>query len=350
MKILCQYSSGGSSYVRSGWGRALTYAGHDFRFWVPERKSAFDAFNEFNPDVAILTTYDLDRALCKCVAARPEMKVVCFASAWGPLADNLDPVEFPIVRVGEQEKKTLARLKEETSRPDYVFIHTADSGVEDVLGGWRSIGIRPIGLLNAADLFAFYRGKPRDEFRCDWTFVGGRWPFKSRNIDRYLLPLCHPSTGLRGKVFGNTDWPVAQYLGNIDDQDVADLFASATVCPNVSEPHSTSPLYGRDIVERPFKILSSGGFCVSDHVPEAREVFSGEELPMASSPEEFREMIQHFVRHPEERSSYMERGHQKVVSQHTYFERAAKMLRELGLEDDAVGVERAKAAFLREVN
>lgn len=333
MKILCEYTASGPSFVRNGWRRVLEAMGHSFKFWDPSRKSAFDAFSETEPDWFIGTTYGVDRAVAKNILKRPEMRVSLFASAWGDYVKDIDTKKYPIVIVNEQEKRAIAELKDACGRPDFVFIHVTDKYLEGTMGGWRSIGVEPIGVLNAYDSILYAGATYRTELACDVFFCGGHWPYKSRNLDRYIVPLCHPSAGLSVKIFGSGSWPVAQYLGYCSDEDNRDSFVSATVSPNVSEPHSTSLNF--DIVERVFKSMGCGGFCISDYVDEARELFSPEELIMASDPEDFRALIDHFVAHPEQRLPYIDEGRKKVRESHSYFHRVAKMFRGLGMNDES---------------
>ena len=70
---------------------------------------------------------------------------------------------------------------------------------------------------------------------------------------------------------------------------MSSLFSSATVCPNVSEAHSQD--FGYDIIERPFKVLSSGGFCISDYVESmAEEVFNNGEVVFAKTVTDWRKI------------------------------------------------------------
>jgi hypothetical protein len=314
-------------------------------FWRREGKSAFDAFAEVEPDIYIGTTYDLDEATLKCLHRRPHIKVALVASAWGPMADSIDRTTYPIVYVREDEK----RLVERIGRPTVVFLHLTDHYLDDVLGGWRSVGATPLGLLNAADLFVYRQGTFDERLACDVAFVGGYWGYKARNLRKYLLPLCasDANPNLRVRIFGNSRWPVSQYLGEIREDRVRHQFVSATVCPNVSEPHSTD--LGYDVVERPFKVLASGGFCISDYVEEAHHIFSPDELLMAQSPQEFRAAIYHFLAHPEDRLRYIEAGQKKVLAEHTYFERVAQLLRALGLPEEAQRVVATKTECFPEV-
>lgn len=330
MKILCNFTPCGPAFVRSGWGRVFSALGHDFRFWRADQQAAFDVFSEFEPDVYLGTTYELDRAILKCVAARPHMKVALYASAWGPYLNDVDLAKYPLVVAAEQEKKNVELLADRIS---FVFIHAHGPWLEGTMSGWGSLGLPYKGVLNAADTFVYLNGKKQKRLACDVGFVGGYWGYKARNIDKYLLPLCHPSSGLDVKIFGNAAWPVANWLGGCTDEEARDLFASATVCPNISEPHSTD--LGWDVIERPFKVLSAGGFCISDYVPEGRDLFTEDELPMAQTPAKLAEWVRWFIKNPEAREAYRQRGQRKVLADHTYFDRVYDMLDWLGYQGEA---------------
>lgn len=347
MKVMCIYSSCGPSYVRSGWGRAIKSVGDDFVFWDAQRKPAFDAFNEINPDIFIGTTYDLDRATAKCIAARPQMKVILYASAWGPLIDKVDKEKYPIVVTTEQEKKAIAQLKQSTGKPDFVFIHTHDNWMEATMSGWRSIGVEPVSLLNAADLYVYSLGRHRPELYSDVSFVGGYWPYKARNLDRYILPLCQRQD-LKVKLFGNQPWPVPQYLGYVDDYEVKDIFRSAIICPNVSEPHSTD--LGFDVVERPFKVLSAGGFCISDYVESMDKDIFGDAIPYYRSSTEFNDLIKHYMEYPEERLPFILKGQKLVLQNHTYWDRISVIYQRLGLPDKQRECMEVKAKYVESYN
>lgn len=345
MKILCEYTPAGPHYVRAGWGRVFAACGHEFKFWVMDTKSAFDAFYEYEPNVFFGCTYSIDRATAKCIAARPKMKVALFASANGPLVETIDRKRYPIVVASEQEKETIRRLKVETGKPDFVFIHVTDRFLEETMGGWREVGVEPIGVLNAADTFVYTGGTFRPELACDVGFVGGYWGYKARNLDSYLGPILHPDSGLRCKVFGNARWPFPCYMGPTSDEDVRDLFASATVCPNVSEPHSTD--LGFDVIERIYKVLAAGGaMCISDDVLEVHSLFEPDELMTADSPKDFERKVRHFVSNPEQRLTFIKKGQAKVLARHTYFDRVAQFLNQFQMPAEARRVMEVKNSLL----
>src|SRR4051812_8003114 len=117
MRVMCSHGNCAPHYIRSGWGRVFRDCGHDFRFWKPEAKSAHDAFSEFEPDIFLGTTYEVDRAVAKCIEVRPKMKVALFASAWGEKVDKLNRDVYPLVYASSAEKARLSILKEQTGKP-----------------------------------------------------------------------------------------------------------------------------------------------------------------------------------------------------------------------------------------
>tara|TARA_Y100000310_G_C20285487_1_gene624672 strand:- start:79 stop:648 length:570 start_codon:yes stop_codon:yes gene_type:complete len=175
-----------------------------------------------------------------------------------------------------------------------------------------------------------YSGATVDEkLKCDIGFVGGYWPHKGLIIDRYLFPLLDPVGKYRVKIFGNQPWKVNQYCGAISDSDVKNLFVSAKICPNLSEPHAHE--FGIDVNERIFKVLYSGGFCISDKVSSYK--MFGDGIVIAKSPEDFEEKINHYLDAPEERSAIAKKGQKYVKENHTGFHRCATILEECGFED-----------------
>lgn len=336
VKMMVLHSPGGSESVRGGLIRAFNGSGLEAAFWSPKRKSAFDAFATYSPSVFYGTTYDFDTAQERCVRARPELKVVMFASAWGPLADSLPQDEFPIVRVTDAEKRRLEALKRATGKPDFVLIHASESYLEGVLGGWRSIGIEPISCLNAADGYLYRPTEPRPEFVCDAAICGGRWPFKSRNLDPFILPLCEPDTGLDVKIWGYGGWEntTPRYLGRLSLEEEVALYSSAKVCLNISEPHATDARYGSDLVERLFKTAACGACVVSDYVEEGREVFEGH-LPMARTPAEYADLLRFYLDNQDMAREVGRRLREVVLRKHTYHARAATLLSALGLQKEA---------------
>ena len=62
----------------------------------------------------------------------------------------------------------------------------------------------------------------------------------------------------------------------------------------------------RDVLFIPFKILMSQGFCISDYVKSmAEEIFPNDEIVFAKSPMDFKNKIEHYIKHPEKREKHI---------------------------------------------
>lgn len=341
MRILCLWTDGGPASVRAGWGRVLQGLGHEFTFWDPRAASAFDIFARINPDVFIGTTYDLDDATEKCLRARPELRVALFASAWGPLLDGLPESEFPIVRARADEVARVARLRRDTGQPCFVFLHASGDYLHGAMSGWGTVGVPYLGVLNAADVYLYGRPRFNPDLFCDACFVGGKWPYKARKLEPYIYPLQgrvvrRPdySGPLRLKVFGRNHWEFPCYLGPLSPRHEADLFASATLCLNVSEPHSTDPRWGGDIIERVFKVLCAGGRLVTDRVPEMDALFPANCYVAADDPADFHDLVVRHAGCPQSIQDCAVRGRQYVLDNHTYHHRVQKLMAGLGFPDE----------------
>jgi spore maturation protein CgeB len=246
------------------------------------------------------------------------------------------------VRASEGEKKLLERVKRETGRPDFVFIHVTSRYLEPTMGGWRSIGIPPVGILNAADTFLYHPTPVRPEMACDAMMCGGYWAYKSRNLDRFVLPLC--DSGRKVRLYGSQLWPTPSYVGYLEDDEVRAAMCSAKVCLNVHEPHSTR--LGFDVVTRPFSALACGRACLSDYVEELASLFKEDELVLARTPQEYREKLEWLLEDEPARLALGAAGQSAVLESHTYFDRVSQMLESLGMKSEAAAILEGKAHAL----
>ena len=335
MKILI--SNDGPSaffYIRSGIAKAFAATGHQVIVWNIHNKSINDAFDEFQPDIFLGQTYNTSRVLVNAIKERPHMKVIMKAGDWGPLADSIPTDDFGVLMASETEKRTIIDLYEETGKPDYVHIYYHPDYIEGTHGGWMNAGIPVKSHMLAADVFDYTNGKPMEEFKSDITFMGGYWPYKAQNIDRYLLPLCEDYK-YRIKIFGNAHWPVAQYCGFAPTELARHILASATICPQLHEPHSTH--YGFDMSERTFKLMANKCFVISDWVEGLNKLF-GADIVMTKTPEDFKACVDHFIARPDDRKLFVNKCYDIVMSDHTYFHRASEMMRNLGLDNNAAAI------------
>jgi hypothetical protein len=328
MKILI--SSDGTHahfFQRLAWLNAFRSCGIDAQLWDCKKISAFDIFDKFEPDIFLGQSYNLDEALVKCIYERPHLKVGLRAGDWGDHESEIDKTKFNILFASEKEKKLLKKLKDETGKPDFVHIHYLQDDVDKTHAHYKTIGIEPKSLIMCADINVYGGSSFDPKFECDIGFVGGYWPHKGTVINNYLFPMLGDINKYKIKIFGNQPWPVNQYCGMIQDKDVKNLFRSAKVCPNLSEPHAH--VFGVDINERIFKILYSGGFCVSDYC-EAYNLF-GDGIILTKTAEEFREKIDYYINHPEEAKQIANKGRKVVIESHTNFHRIASIFEYFGM-------------------
>lgn len=327
MKILI--SSDGQHahyYQRMAWAAAFLQSELQVYVWDCKNVTAFDVFDSIEPDIFLGQAYNLDVSLLKCIYERPHLKVGLRAGDWGDHQESVDNTKYNILYCTQKEKDILKKLKDETGKPDFVHIHYDEEAVKVTHNHFESIGIKPISLMMCADTIAYGDAQFDPKLECDIGFVGGYWPYKGLIIDQYLTPLLDPPK-YRVKIFGNQVWPVNQYCGFLSDDEVKNLFASAKICPNLSEPHAQE--FGIDVNERIFKTLYAGGFCISDKV-ESYKMF-GDGIVMAESPEDFKNKVDHYLDNPYERIKITETGKKYVTENHTGFHRAAQIMDTFGL-------------------
>ncbi|MHA2401425.1 MAG: glycosyltransferase family protein [Candidatus Kariarchaeaceae archaeon] len=314
-------------YQRMAWANAFMACGINVAIWDVKKTPAFDVFDQFEPDIFMGQAYNLDSATIKCIKERPHLKVGLRAGDWGDQTPEIDHDKFNILTCPMQERRMLEELKNQTGQPEFIHIHYTPEAVKQTHNKFESIDIKPISLMMCADTVSYKGGEFDPALECDLGFVGGFWPYKGQVIEPYLFPLLHPVGKYRTKIFGNQPWQVNQYCGMIDDDKVKDLFVSAKICPNLSEPHAQA--YGFDVNERIFKILYAGGFCISDNVEGYKEVF-GDNIVIADSPQDFRKLVDHYLQDHNGRKLMAKKGQDFVTENHTGFHRVAQLLNEFG--------------------
>jgi hypothetical protein len=312
-------------YQRVALGNGLQSLGHDVAMWDTSKSgsSAFDIFHSYEPDLFLGQSYNLTPAIVKCIKHRPHLKV-------GLRVGDFKNDNPHILSIERKEKETLLELQESTGQVKFVHIHYTPEGVEQTHSEYKQYGLNPVSLMMSADIHSYYHSKYDKALRCDIGFVGGLWDYKAQVIKPYLFPLLEDNQ-FKAKIFGNQPWyGVSQYCGLISDDRVKDLFASAGVCPNLSEPHAQE--FGFDVNERIFKILCAGGFCLSDNV-EGYKMF-GDGIAIADSPKDFHEKMEYYTRDSSgivENDIRSRMGHEFVMKNHTNIHRAAEVLSHFGL-------------------
>jgi hypothetical protein len=321
-------------FERQGWLNAFNcIPGIEAVMYDSHKYSPFDVFDRFEPDIFLGQLYNIDRPTYKCILERPNLKVALRAGDWGDFQNTFDHDKHPTMLFStENDLNTLKKMLDETGQPEFVFNHYDQQDIERTHNYFADrLNVKIIGLPLAADLLLYGGGQFKKEYECDLSFIGGWWSNKAKNIDKCLRPLCHPVGAYKIKVFARNPWPhLPQYCGGIEDESlVKHIFASSKICPNISEPHSTE--FGIDMNERSFKTLCAGGFCIYDNVAAARRIYSDDEVVFYNDENDFRKIVDHYLIHTGEAREIAQRGQQKVLSAHTYFDRANTILQGLGI-------------------
>jgi len=225
-------------------------------------------------------------------------------------------------------------------QPDFVYGYCPKAFIDEYYGYWTTKhGIPVVAMPNAADITVYYPHKPDDKFKCEIGWVGGRWLYKAKMLDKYLTPLV---TTKKCLIYGWGDtWKNKKV---ISDNDVPALFASAKICPSVSESHSVH--HPVDIPERVFKIPASGGFTIHTPSPAIYNLF-GDVIPMATDPHHWKQLVDYYLLHETARVELALKQRQLIYQKHTYFDRC-KGIAEI-LNDPAMieNLEKAKSKIIQ---
>jgi len=206
------------------------------------------------------------------------------------------------------------------SAPDFVWCSAPASYVE-FYQGWQDAGLRVVSLPWACDVDVYHPDDSEAFAGTQVAFVGGYRPYKEPQYANYLWPYEDEL-----HVWGYSEWPRC-YQGMLAEEDERKVYRAATVCPTISEPQFAVT---GDTVERPFKVLGSGGLTVFDAVPAYTELFDAGEALIPTDTTEYDEMMEAVLHDRELNEAYRTAGRRAVLIKHTYALRAAQVLWELG--------------------
>jgi spore maturation protein CgeB len=83
---------------------------------------------------------------------------------------------------------------------------------------------------------------------------------------------------------------------------------------------------------RNFEVPGSGGFLLTEGLPHLDEYFElGREVAVFDSPEDLVHQVGYWLEHPEERAAVAQAGYRRVLAEHTYDHRFARIFESMGL-------------------
>jgi hypothetical protein len=332
-------------YIRLGLLRAFEACGHKVKLWDINQQPVFDAFDEFEPDLFLGQTYNTTETLFRAIKERPHMKVIMKAADAGDFYKDVDLDYYGILTAQQEELDRIVRLYRESGKPDFLHIYYHPDYIDKTHQYWIDAGIPVKSILLASDVYDYTRGKKVPEFESDICFIGGYWPYKADVLNPYLINLCY-DTDYKIKIFGNSHWPVVQYCGSIENNMTKHVTASATICPCLHEPHAGK--FGFDISERIYKLLSNKCFVISNYVEGIDKLFN-DSIVLVDDPESFKEKVKYFIENPEKRQPYIDNGYNKVINNHTYFDRVIQIFDTLGIYEDRDRAQYTKQMVLKQL-
>jgi hypothetical protein len=211
--------------------------------------------------------------------------------------------------------------------PDVVFGYGHETD-RNLWSFWDRANMPWIPIATAGDVTLFNIKGTHNKY--DVGYVGGRWPYKAKNIDAYLLPVLRDEN-LMCDVYGWGVWPDNLCKGHIEDKDVPLLYANCRVAPCISEPHTLTT--GIDLPERVFKAILAGAVVVHDPV-----IGIDRYLPhviIGNNPKDYYKKIAELMFDDRILEDIAEKQYDDVITAHTYHHRMATLMRALNQNDVA---------------
>ncbi len=124
-------------------------------------------------------------------------------------------------------------------------------------------------------------------------------------------------------------------VSGVVPESVGSMYAWKKICPNVhlhiqkgslvNVPESILEKPGYAVNERLFWIPGAGGFQIADENPLVREFYGEDEVPMATA-EDFKDVFEYYLNHPEKREAMAKKAHERTMREHTYEHRIKNIL------------------------
>ena len=178
----------------------------------------------------------------------------------------------------------------------------------------------------AADSTVYVESQDDVEQDIDISFVGGWWPSKGLQLDKYMKPMME-EFGDRLHIYG-TGWPYGS-RGYLPDNEVGHIFASSKINISLHELPFVQH-HPTHVSERVFKVGMVGGFAISDNNPCILEYFDiSREVIISHSPEDMIESCNYYLKYESERKEIANNFRERVKTDHTYIHRVNSLLERL---------------------
>lgn len=342
--------SGGSWSVAASLARAAAAGPHRLCFldWDDDLRQLEAQAHQGGPEAGPLTGRLFAEAGRKLLAAAAAFKpdlVIALAQApldaptLGRLRESLEaPLAFWLV----EDFRHFPYVAEVAPAYDLLF-HIQKGGLEPGLPDW-GLG-ESVYLPLAADA-AFFKLRPEvpPAYRAELSFMGAGYPNRRRLLGR-LAEDYWPSSGRPAgsfKVFGS-GWEgsgdrLRAHLfeggRRVSEAECALIYAGGRVNLNIHSSFSAWPEFAPDslfVNPRTFEIAAAGAFQLVDARPLLPELFTaGRELAVVEEPAALPDLIEYYLRHPDEAEAMGAAARRRVLAEHTYGRRLESILAALG--------------------
>lgn len=267
---------------------------------------------EYKPDLIFILKGDLIQPETLQAIKSPHRKII---SWW---------VDNPILYF-----KDYPQVKELLKLIDALFIFDYDD-----LEILKQNGVKNFFYLPCAYDPQVYRPKTiampeKERFECEIAFIANFYPERGEFL-RYTKGFDVAVWGRGWKNFLKSNhFPLSTLRAkSLNSENVASVYNTALICPNVHHIQSRSG----GLNMRTFEIPGAGGFQLTDYIKGMEEHFEiGKEIVVYESPQHFRELVEYYLQHESERKAIAELGHKRAVRDHTYEQRLKKVFQVLDL-------------------
>lgn len=322
LKILaCNPDGGAFYYIMEGIGHAFKDLGHEFRNW----KGTDEELKNYMPDI-YLGCSGWRQNYPKWARDEYNTKIGIHINPWGSTILKALPGESNINESDEAKKWVLSQ------KPHFGYCYGNDEDISHMWNRWNDINVKMIPMPTAGNSIIYKPTNQNNNFKCDVGFIGGLWPYKGMNINKYLMPVLNAYNSI---IYGWGGWGNhPKYRGHIKNEDVNVLLSSAKVCPSIVEPHTSR--YGIDIPERMFKVPLGGGFTICDPVENLNRYISYDVFPTARNPNEYYDLVGYYCEHNDDRERLKRLQRHWILKNHTYLNRIQRILKICGYDKQAV--------------